>query len=157
MIDISKHITMKEATRSEYAEAHGIINIPAVAAIKNMQHLAQTVFEPMRAYFNTPIRINSFYRSPALNKAIGGAPTSQHVSGNAMDISATAGMSNKQLFEYIRLNLPYDQLIWEGGSEREPAWVHVSLTQGKNRRQLLRASRNSAGKMMYEDITSLYK
>jgi len=157
MIDVSKHITMVEATRSAYAQAHGINNEPPIDAIKNMQHVAQTVFEPMRAYFGVPIKINSFYRCPKLNRAIGGSPTSQHVNGCAMDLDATGGITNKQIFNHIRLNLPFDQLIWEGGTDEEPAWVHVSLTWSKNRYQILKARKNSAGKMMYEDITKLYK
>jgi len=156
MIDISKHITMQEATHSAYAIAHAIKNEPGIDVIKNMQYVAQTVFEPLRWHFNIPIKINSFYRSPALNSAIGGASTSAHVRGNAMDIDSTGSITNKQLFDHIRVNLPYDQLIWEGGTDTEPAWVHVSLTTSKNRYQVLRARKNSVGKMMYEDITKTF-
>jgi hypothetical protein len=157
MIDVSKHITMQEATQSAYASAHDIKNEPGIDAIKNMQHVAQTVFEPLRAHFGVPIRVNSFYRSAVLNKAIGGAATSQHVNGQAMDLDATGGIKNRQVFYYILKSLPFDQLIWEGGTDDEPAWVHVSLTQAKNRYQVLRARKNSAGKMMYEDITKQVK
>lgn len=152
MIDISKHITMSEACHSDYANSHKIINLPGVAEIQNMQHLAQTVFEPLRAHFdNEPIKINSFFRSKGLNAAIGGVSTSQHVSGQAMDLSVSA-----KHFHYIRENLPFDQLIFEGG-DIEPDWVHVSLTKGTNRYQVLMGKRNSTGKMMYQDITKTFK
>ena len=150
MIDISKHITMKEATRSDYAASHGINNEPGVSIIANMQHVAQTVFEPLRFHFGIPIKINSFYRSPALNSAIGGAATSQHILGQAMDLDASGSVSNKQLFDHIRQNLPFDQLIWEAGNDLNPEWVHVSLSKGINRSQVLRSRRNSTGKMIYE-------
>jgi hypothetical protein len=153
MIDISKHITMIEATHSNYAIAHNIKNEPDIKVIASMQHVAQTVFEPLRGHFGVPIKINSFYRSPALNRAIGGAMTSQHVTGCAIDLDATGPVTNKMLFDHIRKNLPFDQLIAEGGTDENPDWVHVSLTQGKNRYQILRAKKNSVGKMTYEDIT----
>jgi len=153
MIDISKHITMSEACRSSYAAKHKIINLPGVSEIQNMQYLAQTVFEPLRSHFgDNPIKINSFYRGTKLNAAIGGASNSQHVSGQAFDLELTA-----EQFHYIRENLPFDQLIWEGGDDNQPAWVHVSLTRGVNRYQVLKAKKNSAGKMVYSDITKTFK
>ena len=157
MIDISKNITMLEATYSSYAVAHSIKNEPPVNVIANMQHLAQTIFEPLRAHFGVPIKINSFFRSPALNRAIGGAVLSQHLFGHALDLDATGSITNKQLFDYIIRNLPFDQLIWEGGDDKNPEWIHVSLTKGNNRQQLLRSHRNSSGKMMYENISKFYK
>ncbi len=157
MTDISTHISMQEATRSGYAAEHGIKNEPGTAEIQAMQYVAQTVFEPLRAHFGVPIQINSFFRCPKLNQAIGGAANSQHVSGKAMDIEATGNVTNAQLFEHIRKNLPFDQLIWEGGTDTNPAWVHVSLNKGANRYQVLRARKNAAGKMTYEDITKTLK
>ncbi len=156
MIDISQHITMSEATRSKEATAHGLRNIPGSKEIQAMQYVAQSVFEPLRAYFGQPIRINSFYRSTAVNSKIkGSSPTSKHIIGEAMDLDATGGVTNKQLFDHIRKNLPFDQLIWEFGDSLSPDWVHISLSRGKNRGQILRSKRNSLGKSMYEDITKL--
>ena len=154
MIDISKHITMQEAIYSPFAASHGIKNEPPVNVIANMQHIAQTVFEPLRAHFGMPIKINSFFRSQALNQALAGSSTSQHLTGQAIDIDATGNVTNKQLFDFIRLKLPFDQLIWEAGSDTNPDWIHVSLTRGVNRYQVLRSRRNSAGTMIYEDITN---
>ena len=156
MIDLSKHITMQEATYSSYAISHGIKNEPTSYVIANMQHIAQAVFEPLRSHFGIPIKINSFFRSPALNSAIGGTAISQHLLGQAMDLDATSNITNKQLFDHICKSLPFDQLIWEGGDDKNPEWIHVSLTKGKNRYQLLRSRRNASGKMMYEDISKFY-
>ena len=144
---------MQEAIYSSYAVSHGIKNEPPVNIIANMQHVAQTVFEPLRAHFGVPIRINSFFRSPALNRAIGGTAISHHLLGQAMDLDATGNITNKQLFDYIIKNLPFDQLIWEAGDNTNPEWIHVSLTKGINRYQVLRSRRNPAGKMIYENIT----
>jgi hypothetical protein len=140
MIDISKHITMHEATDSAFAGVHGITNIPKVPQIMAMQHLAQTCFEPLRAHFgDKPIPITSFYRCHALNKAIGGAQGSQHVTGEAIDFKGTA-----EMFEWIRKNLPFDQLIWEFGGD-QPAWIHLSLTKGTNRYQVLKSITRKTG------------
>ena len=140
MIDISAHITMQEATRT----STGIPNLPDVATIQRMQYVAQTVFEPLRAHFGVPIKINSFYRSPAVNKAVGGAATSQHVAGEAIDLHCDT-IPDKVIFDYIRQNLPHDQVI------HEPTWVHVSLRNGRNRNQALIAKKVN-GKMIYTAV-----
>ncbi len=152
MIDISKHITMRDATCSKYADAHGIKNEPSKTVISNMQHLAQTVFEPLWHHFGVPLKINSFYRSIALNRAIGGSITSQHVLGQAMDITSSGNVSNRQLFDYIRTSLPFDQLIWEFGDDHNPTWIHVSLSKSFNRNQVLRSRRRLSGSVYYEII-----
>jgi len=137
---ISTHITYKEGTQSNTAIRRRIRNEPNEAQLTAMKAVAKTVFEPLRLHFNQPIRINSFFRSAALNKAIGGSRTSQHCDGEAIDIDATNGITNKQLFDYIKENLEFDQLIWEFGTNKEPDWVHVSYTASKpNRKQLLKA------------------
>jgi len=155
-MNISKHITLKEATHSLYALTHGINNEPNAIVLKNMEYVAENVFEPLREHFNCPISVNSFYRSPRLNKEIGGASNSQHVLGMAIDISSIGSISNKQMFDFIRKNLAFDQLIWESGTDDNPNWIHVSCIQGKNRGQILRARANSSGKIMYEDIKLVY-
>jgi len=115
------------------------------------------VFEPIRTHFDEPIRVNSFFRSAALNKTIGGSTTSQHCKGEAIDINATKGITNKQLYNYIKNNLEFDQLIWEFGTDKEPDWVHVSYTTAKpNRNQLLRASKKG-GKAVYEVVENTSK
>lgn len=106
-----------------------------------MQLVAELVFEPVRAHFGVPIFVSSFFRSPELNKAIGGARNSQHCTGEAIDLDADVfgGVSNAEVFDYIRRNLIFDQLIWEFGTARNPEWVHVSYTAGVNRKQVLKA------------------
>ena len=101
-------------------------------------------------YVNGPININSFYRGPELNKAIGGSAKSQHCHGQAMDIDDTYGhMSNATMYKWIKENLDYDQMIWEFGDDNNPAWVHVSYVDpGSNRNRCLKAYRED-GKTKY--------
>ncbi len=140
IINISKHISYKEATHSDTATRRGIKNDPNDEQLAAMKALAKNVFEPLRVHFNEPIHINSFFRSVALNKTIGGSRTSQHCTGEAIDIKGTNGISNKQLFDYIKENLAFDQLIWEFGTDKNPDWVHVSYTAIKpNRKNILKA------------------
>ena len=143
MDKISEHITFEEATKSQTAIRKGIDNTPTEEHLANMKYLAETIFEPIRAHFGKPIGISSFYRGPALNKAIGGSKTSAHVSGQAMDIDGDifGGVSNKDIFEYIIKNLPFMELIWEFGNDDKPDWVHVAISRDpkKNVKEILRA------------------
>lgn len=143
MEKISKHISYKEATFSQTATRRDIDNTPSKEVLKRMQAVAENVFEPLRAHVGGPIKINSFYRSPLLNAAIGGAKSSQHIRGEAIDIDDTLGnMSNKDMFTFIKDELDFDQLIWEFGDDDNPAWVHVSYVSPKNnRRRILKASK----------------
>lgn len=153
-IKISKHISCKEATHSNTATRRGIKNEPSEKHIAAMKALAKNVFEPVRVHFDKPIRVNSFFRSGTLNKAIGGSSTSQHCKGEAIDVDATKGFTNKEIYNYIKDNLEYDQLIWEFGTDNEPDWVHVSYkATGKNRKQQLKASRKG-GKSVYTVIAT---
>lgn len=147
---ISKHISYKEATQSQTAVRKGINNEPDAYQLQNMQVLAEKVFEPLREHFGVPIAINSFFRSQKLNKAIGGASGSQHTQGRAIDIDDTlGGVSNKQMFEYIKANLDFDQLIWEFGNDNNPDWVHISyVSESENRKRVLKASKKN-GKTVY--------
>jgi len=150
---ISKHISLKEATHSATAKRNGIDNSPTEAHLCNMQDVAHKLFEPVREHFNVPIAITSFYRSNALNEAIGGSKTSQHSTGEAIDIDADVygRVTNGQLFDYIRSNISFDQLIYEFGDDSNPDWVHFSYnTTGKNRNQVLRAYR-MGGKTVYKN------
>ena len=141
---ISDHISFKEFTKSNTAQRLGIENKPGAYEVKNARDLAYHVFEPLRKWVGGPIRINSFFRCPELNKAIGGSKKSQHCYGQAMDLDDTHGFkTNAEMFNYIKDNLEYDQLIWEFGTDENPDWVHVSYVgPGKNRKRNLRASRN---------------
>jgi len=140
VLKISKNISYKEGTHSNTAIRRRMKNEPNEEQLKAMKTLAKKVFEPLRENFGEPIRVNSFFRSIALNKAIGGSRTSQHCSGEAMDIDGMNGVSNKKLFDYIKKNLDFDQLIWEFGNDKNPDWVHVSYKSVKeNRKQVLKA------------------
>jgi hypothetical protein len=137
---ISQNITLGEATKSQTATRLKIDNTPNEEALLNMKHVAENVFEPIRKHFGIPIGISSFYRSPKLNKAVKGSKTSQHTKGEAIDIDADifGGVTNAEIFEFVRQNLDYDQLIWEYGNDKNPAWVHVSLKRvGNNKKQIL--------------------
>ena len=148
-IKISKHISIKEATRSNTAERLGIDNFPNSPTLVNMQALAENVFEPLRKHFGHPIYITSFYRSPELNRAIGGSSKSQHCSGQAIDIDDVIGSStNADFFNYIKNNLEFDQLIWEFGNDDNPNWVHVSYNADNNRGNILKAFKEN-GKTKY--------
>lgn len=152
---ISKHITLKEALRSATAIRRGIDNTPNAEQIKAMKMIAKNIFEPLRLNFQQPIRVNSFFRSEALNKRIGGSKTSQHCKGEAIDIEGLNGINNAQLFNYIREHLDFDQLIWEFGTNKEPDWVHVSYVSKKeNRNKVLKATRVN-GKSKYILMASL--
>ena len=138
---ISKHISYKEATYSNYAKKYKIANKPNDEHIENMELLAEKVFEPLREWVGCPIRVNSMFRSEKLNSALKGSKTSSHMKGQAMDITSMACgkddcKSNLDMFHYIKDNLDFDQLIWEFGSE--PKWLHVSYNNEKdNRKQVL--------------------
>jgi zinc D-Ala-D-Ala carboxypeptidase len=131
----------KEAIYSEKAIANKIENYPTKAHVENMQALVEHIFLPLRKHIADSIVVSSFYRSEAVNKLTKGASkTSQHMAGEAMDIhkSAKSKYTNKDLFDFIKANLNFDQLIWEHGNDKEPKWVHVSFKRtGKNRKQIL--------------------
>ena len=150
MPNISEHITYAEATVSNKAKQLGISNTPNERELKAMKLLAEKVFEPLRKWYGKPIQVTSFFRSAKINKAIGGVQrgntVSQHARGEAVDIDTTS--DNRKLFDYIKDNLPFDQLIWENGDDNIPGWIHVSYTETRNRKQVLRAVRKN-GKIIY--------
>jgi zinc D-Ala-D-Ala carboxypeptidase len=153
MENISAHITFAEATKSQTAIRNGIDNCPDADTLERMKLVAESCFEPCRNYFNVPIGISSFYRCPALNSLVNGSSSSQHVKGEAIDIDAHTwgALTNAEIFNYIKDNLEFDQLIWEFGSESEPDWVHVSYKNGGNRMQILR-SLTVNGKTVYQSF-----
>lgn len=142
-LKISEHITIAEACKSQEAIRLGIDNKPDEVSLKNMILLAKKVFEPLRNHFNKPIGISSFFRSVEINKRIGGSLTSQHCKGEAIDIDADifGGLTNSELFHWIKTNCKFDQLIWEFGDENQPSWVHVSYKEKGNRNQILKAEK----------------
>lgn len=139
-----KHFTLDELTHSQTAVRRGLSNDPDADALANLQALVDLGLDPIRQALGRPVLISSGYRSPAVNKALGGAAFSQHTLGQAADFRVN-GMTPAQLVAFIRtLDIPFDQLI------EEPTWVHLSIGP-RHRRQVLRARRTAAG-MKYEVI-----
>ena len=150
-MSISQHISYKESVYSRTATRLGIDNEPNDEQMKNMLNIAQEVFEPLRMWVGGPIKINSFFRSPELNKAIGGSTKSQHCHGQAIDLDDTFGRAtNAEMFEFIKEHLDFDQMIWEFGDDNNPNWVHVSyVSPQENRNRCLKAYKeNSKTKYM---------
>jgi hypothetical protein len=150
---LSEHLDLSEVIRSESAKRNGISNMPIEAHIKNLKLLAENIFQPIRNNFRCPIHLSSGYRSIELNRIVKGSLTSQHCTGEAMDIDMDGtpnGVTNKMVFDFIKNNLEFDQLIWEFGDNDNPDWIHVSYeSTGKQRKQVLKAIRNN-GKTQYK-------
>ena len=152
---LSKNLSLAEATKSITAKRLGIDNTPDDWVTENLRQVAINIFQPVRDAFRNPIYVSSGYRSADLNTAIGGSKRSQHVEGRALDLDADVygGCTNSQIFNYIKENLEFDQLIWEFGDESNPDWVHVSFVyDGDNRGRCLKACRDDKGKVYYEVI-----
>jgi len=147
---ISKHISYKESVYSTTALRKNIENKPNEEQLENMKLISEKIFEPLREYVGGPIKINSFFRGADLNKAIGGSTRSQHCKGQAMDIDDTFGYkTNAQMYDWIKHNLDFDQMIWEFGNDDNPNWVHVSyVSPDKNRQVCLKAYKQN-GKTKY--------
>ena len=150
---ISKHISYKEATYSRTATRLNIDNKPNDEQLKNMKLIAEEVFEPLRMWVGGPIKINSFFRSPKLNTAIGGSSKSQHCHGQAIDLDDTFGRAtNAEMFNFIKEHLNFDQMIWEFGDDDNPDWVHVSyVNDDDNRNRCLLAYKDN-GRTKYTVI-----
>lgn len=148
-MQLSKNLSLAEVVRSESAKRAGIKNTPTKQHLDNLISIAVNVFQPTRDHFGIPIHLSSGYRSVALNRAVGGSNTSQHSKGEALDIDMDGTkITNKQIFDYIKDNLDFDQLIYEFGTDKNPDWVHVSFSKGKNRKQVLKAIKKN-GKTSY--------
>ena len=137
---VTMHFTIEELYASATAKAKGINNKPNVQQTINLVYLTAYVLEPLRVAMNEPIKIGSGFRCQALNKAVGGVYNSQHLKGQAVDLCIDGDMKKgKKWFDYIRKNLPFDQLIWEHNSKGS-YWVHVSYVYpdfGRNRRKVI--------------------
>ena len=152
---LSKNLSLGEVIKSTTAKRLGIDNTPDDWTTENLRQVALKVFQPLRDAFGCPIFVSSGYRSADLNRAIGGSNRSQHVEGRALDLDADVfgRCTNAQIFNWIKENVEFDQLIWEFGDEDNPDWVHVSFVyDGVNRRRCLKAVRDDQGKVVYEVI-----
>ncbi len=128
-----KYFTIEEMIKSSTATAKRIDNTPNQTVIDSLTKLIEAVLDPLREWYGKPIKVNSGYRCEALNKAIGGAKSSQHMLGEAADITVGSKEENEKLFDYIKDNLEFDQLI----NESDFSWVHVSYREGRLRKQVL--------------------
>ncbi len=135
---LSQHFTYAEAIKSETALRRGLDNTPPPAVIAKMKAVCEEILEPVRAHFKRPVVINSFYRAPAVNAAVGSKPGSQHEKGEAVDFEIP-GVDNADVAEWIRDNLIADQLILEHYTPGQPSsgWVHVSYKDDGCRRECL--------------------
>jgi hypothetical protein len=143
---LSAHFALSEFTRSESAKREGLDNTPTAEHLENLKTLCEKVLEPIRLRFGS-INISSGYRGKMLNHFIGGSVSSDHCLGRAADIDmddSGTGVTNKEIFEYIKNNLEFDQLI----NEFNYSWVHVGYRQGANRKQVLNAVKEG-GKTVY--------
>lgn len=128
---LSLHFDLSEFTYSETAQRKNIDNTPSPNAIANIKALCEEVLEPAREEYGRAMIISSGYRSEQLNKAVGGAKTSQHMTGCAADIVCS---EPRRLFDIIKANGKFDQLLWEHAGKTQ--WIHVSYKpNGKNRQQ----------------------
>ena len=136
---VTMHFTIEELYASDTAKKKGINNKPNLQQMINLVYLAAYVLEPLRVAMNEPIKIGSGFRCAALNKAVGGAWNSQHTKGQAADLCIDGDIKKgRKWFEYIRKNLPFDQLIWERNPKTGSYWVHVSYrADGTNRKQVI--------------------
>lgn len=128
-MQLSNNLTLAEACITN----SGIANNPNHAQIESLETIAKRIFQPCRDHFGKPLKVNSGFRSEAVNKAVGGASNSQHLKGEALDLDFGNRAENKALFDYIKNNLDFDQLI----NEKDYSWVHVSYAYPKNRKQIL--------------------
>ena len=135
---LSEHFTLAEFTRSTTATARGIKNEPTAEVIANLQYLVTTVLEPLRVAMGHAVPIGSGYRCKALNTAVGGVSNSQHLTGQAADLCISGDKAKGQKwYNWIKSNVPYDQLIWERNKKTGSYWVHVSVKKSGNRKQAI--------------------
>jgi hypothetical protein len=149
---VSHNISYKEAVRSSTATRHGLDNTPNSFQLRAMELVAQKIFQPVRENFCTPIYISSFFRSPKVNRKAGGAKSSSHTRGEAIDMDADVyeGVSNSEIFSYIKDNLSFDQLIWEFGDDENPNWVHASYVSEEDNRGEILIAYSGKGRTKYK-------
>lgn len=128
-----KYFTIAELSKSDTAAAKKLDNTPTEQAKTNLTELVDNVLDPLREKYGKPIRVSSGYRSPEVNRSVNGAKSSQHALGEAADITIGNKEENKKLFEIIKNELQFDQLI----NEYDYSWVHVSYRAGRLRNQIL--------------------
>jgi hypothetical protein len=145
---LSKNFVLSEITRSNTAKRKGISNVPEKEHLENLQRLISNLIQPMRDELG-PIRVTSGYRSPKLNRSIGGSKKSQHCKGEALDLQfwKEGQLCNKEVYDWIlNSNLEFDQMI----NEFDFSWIHISLRKEGNRKQVLEAYKDDDGDTAYK-------
>jgi putative chitinase len=154
MTQLTEHFTLEEMIVSPTAKRLGLSNVPTPEHIENMRYCCEKILEPVRKHFGKPVQINSSYRAPAVNKAVGGSKTSQHVNGQAIDFEIP-GIDNKVVADWIGDNLEFDQVILEfyTKGDKNSGWVHASIKkEGGNRKMRMIASKSKAGGTVYTTV-----
>lgn len=148
-MNLTANFSVHEMTKSEAAIRLGIDNTPSESIIDNLRVLCEQVLQPVRDHYGKGVKVNSAYRSPEVNKAVGGSPISDHCKGQAADIEIP-GVPNAELAQWIEANLPYTQLILEFYTQGIPdsGWVHVSYDANNLKKQSLTAVKRE-GKTVY--------
>ena len=153
-MNIGKYTTLESVCKSETAIRHDIDNKPDAIQLHAIKLLAEQIYDPLCDHFQRSIPYTSWFRNSVVNSMVGGARKSHHVLGEAvdldMDLQPLAVITNSSIFYYIYTNLPFDQLIWEYGNDQNPAWVHVSFSASRQRKQVLRIKSRESG---YEEFT----
>lgn len=142
-----KHFTWNELTKT----SKKMVNSPNYSQRKNIEYLVDNLMDPVRDRLGVPVIVVSCFRSKQVNDAVGGAKNSQHMANNgaAADLKCN---NNAKLFNTIRNEFEFDQLIWEFGNSNQPQWVHVSLKDKNNRKQVLKAEKTPWGKTVYKSM-----
>lgn len=139
---------MTELTRSATGKKAGIDNAPTPQITANLQALVDSTLDPLRELWGKPLRVNSGYRCPELNRLVGGSPNSSHMSGCAVDITAGSREENKRLWDMlVSSDIPYSKII----DEQDFSWIHVSYIRGNNRKERLKAVRQN-GRWRYFNV-----
>jgi putative chitinase len=151
---LTEHFSLAEMIVSPTAKRLGLSNTPTPEHIENMRYCCEKILEPVRNHFGKPVQINSSYRAPLVNKAVGGSKTSQHVNGQAIDFEIP-GIDNKVVADWIGDNLEFDQVILEfyTKGDKNSGWVHASIKKGGgNRKMRMIASKSKAGGTVYTTV-----
>ena len=139
-IKLTRNFTLNEMCKSVTANRRGIRNVPSLGDVKRLKALCENVLQPLRDYLGEPVIINSGYRSPELNKKVGGEKESQHLKGEAADINCKGSLEYaRNIIQYIMINCEFDQLILE--RKKTAIWVHVSYSKGNNRQQCFKITK----------------
>ena len=150
---LSKNLSLDEVIYSQTALRRDIDNTPTKEHVKNLKYVAEKVFQPIREHFGVPIYVSSGYRSKDLNEAIGGSPRSFHSHGMALDLDQDGrnkGVSNADVFYFIKDNLQFTELIWEFGDDNNPNWVHVAIAPGREEEKNTKIAKKVNNKTVYE-------